>query len=226
MPAMKLYYDPASTVCRPIMLLAAEAGIELEYVHVCLYEGEHLKDEFLAINPNGAVPILVDGDFRLAECSAILKYLADKVGSPAYPSELKARARVNEAMDWFNTGFYKDFGYGLVYSQVLPKYAADAEHAGKVVALSAPKADRWLRVLDARLAQTPGAFVAGPAVTIADYFGACLVSLGDLIGFDLFPYPHVQAWMNAVQALPAWPEVNAAFFGWRSTMQEQAKLTA
>ena len=58
------------------------------------------------------MPVLEDGDFRLTECSAILKYLADKVGSPAYPKDLQKRARVNELMDWLNTGFYRDFGYG------------------------------------------------------------------------------------------------------------------
>ena len=54
---------------------------------------------FSAINPNQAVPVLQDGEFRLTESSAILKYLADRVGSPSYPRKLQMRARVNEAMD-------------------------------------------------------------------------------------------------------------------------------
>jgi glutathione S-transferase len=223
---MKLYYDPASTTCRPVMLFAAEAGLELELEHVCLYQGEHQKPEYLAINPNGCLPMLEDGDFRLAESSAILKYLADKVGSPAYPTELKARARVNELMDWFNTSFYRDFGYGLVYHQVLPKYAGEADYARRTVELSGPRAERWLKVLDGKLAASPGPFLTGPEITIADYFGACLLSIGELIAFDLSPYPNVQAWMAAIAARPAWSEVNAAFFGWRSMAQEQAKLTA
>jgi glutathione S-transferase len=46
------------------------------------------------------VPVLEDGDFRLTEGSAILKYLADSIDSPAYPKGLKERARVNEMMEW------------------------------------------------------------------------------------------------------------------------------
>jgi glutathione S-transferase len=223
---MKLYYDPASTVCRPVMLFAAEAGLDLDLVHVSLYEGEHQKPEYLAINPNGAVPMLEDGDFRLCEASAILKYLADKVGSPAYPTGLQARARVNELMDWFNTGFYRDFGYGVVYHQVLPKFAADAEHARRTVAVCTPKAERWMAVLESKLAASEGPFLTGAQITIADYFGACLTSLGELIAYDLSAYPGVQAWMAAMADRPAWPQVNAAFFGWRSMALEQARLTA
>ena len=117
---MKLYYHPVSTTCRPIMQLAAESGIRLDFQLVDLFKGEHLQEPYCAINPNSCVPVLEDGDFRLAESSAILKYLADTVRSPAYPTDLRLRARINERMDWFNTSFYRDFGYGLLYPQVLP----------------------------------------------------------------------------------------------------------
>ena len=93
---MRLYYHPASTTSRMIMLFASEEGIDLDYKVVDLFTGEHLKPDYAAINPNCMVPALHDGDFRLTESSAILKYLADKVGSLAYPQDLKERARVNE----------------------------------------------------------------------------------------------------------------------------------
>ena len=70
---------------------------------VDLFTGEHTQPPFEAINPNHLVPVLEDGDFRLTESSAILKYLADKTGSPLYPKDLQQRARVNERMDWVNT---------------------------------------------------------------------------------------------------------------------------
>ena len=117
---MKVYYHPVSTTSRMIMLFAAEEGVELEFQVVDLFTGEHLKDAYAAINPNRLVPVLEDGDFRLTESSAILKYLADKVGSPAYPKDLQKRARVNERMDWLNSNLYRDFGYGLIYPQIFP----------------------------------------------------------------------------------------------------------
>jgi glutathione S-transferase len=121
---MRLYYHPASTTSRMITLFASEEGIDLDYKVVDLLTGEHLKPDFAAINPNCLVPALEDGDFRLTESSAILKYLAEKVGSAAYPKDLKERARVNEMMDWFNANLYKDLGYGLIYPQLFPQSQA------------------------------------------------------------------------------------------------------
>ena len=90
---MKLYYHPISSTSRPVLLFAAETGLPLELQIVDLFTGEHFQTAFEAINPNHLVPVLEDGDFRLTESSAILKYLAEKTGSPLYPKELKARAR-------------------------------------------------------------------------------------------------------------------------------------
>src|SRR5215213_10095600 len=112
---MKLYYHPASTASRPILLFAAESGTALEMQLVDIFKGEHRQPAYAALNPNALVPMLEDGDFRLTESSAILKYLADKIDSPAYPKDLKQRAKVNEVMDWINTNFYRDYAYGFIY---------------------------------------------------------------------------------------------------------------
>src|SRR6266705_6044482 len=128
---MKLYYHPVSTTSRPIVLFATESGIELDYQIVDLFSGEQYKPEYAAINPSHQVPVLEDGDFRLTESSAILKYLADKVGSPAYPKDLKQRAKVNEVMDWINTNFYREYGYGLIYPQIFPHLKRPDEAVNK-----------------------------------------------------------------------------------------------
>ena len=80
------------------------------------------------------VPALEDGDFRLTESSAILKYLADKVGSAAYPKDLKQRARVNERMDWFNTAVLSRLGLRPHLSAALPqlKRPSDEQQKGVV----------------------------------------------------------------------------------------------
>ena len=92
---MKLYYHPVSTTSRPVMLFAAEAGIPLDYEVVDLLTGAQYQPAFSAINPSHQVPVLEDGDFRLTESSAILRYLADTHVSSAYPSAPHARARVD-----------------------------------------------------------------------------------------------------------------------------------
>ena len=129
---MKIYYHPASTTSRPVILFAAENGIKAELQVVDLFTGEHYKQPFEAINPNHLVPVLEDDGFRLTESSAILKYLADKIQSPAYPKDLRQRARVNERMDWINTQVCRDFAYGYVYPQIFPMHkrpSADVQSA-------------------------------------------------------------------------------------------------
>ena len=64
---MKLFYHPASTTSRIIMMFAAEEGVALEYQVVDLMKGEHLKPEYKALNPNCLVPMLDDDGFRLTE---------------------------------------------------------------------------------------------------------------------------------------------------------------
>ena len=62
---MKVYYHPASTTSRPIMLFAAENGIDAEFQLVDLFTGENFKPAYEAINPTHLGPVLEDGDFRL-----------------------------------------------------------------------------------------------------------------------------------------------------------------
>lgn len=210
---MKLYYHPVSTTSRPIMLLAAESGLDLEYVVVDLFAGEHVQPKFAGINPSRLVPVLEDGDFRLTESSAILKYLADKAGSPAYPAEPRQRARIHEIMDWFNTGLYRDLGYGLIYPQVLPQYRRpDEQVQAATLAWGREKAKGWLKILDENLIGPQRAWLVGDSVTIADYFGASMLTLGEVIRLDYSAYPNVTRWLDNVKARPAWPKANEAFY--------------
>jgi glutathione S-transferase len=86
---MKVYYHPASTTSRIVMLYAGEEAPEIEFQVVDLFTGEHMKPPYSTMNPSCLVPMLEDGDFRLTESSSILKYLADKKGSPSYPKDLR-----------------------------------------------------------------------------------------------------------------------------------------
>ena len=82
---MKLYMHPVSMTSRPVRLFIAENGIEVDEQVVDLMTGEHYQEPFASLNPNRLVPVLEDGDLRLTESSAILKYLADKSTCPATP---------------------------------------------------------------------------------------------------------------------------------------------
>jgi len=128
---MKLYYHPVSTTSRIVWLGAEECGQKCDLQVVDLMTGEHMKPPYSDMNPSRMVPMLEDGDFRLTESSAILKYLAEKAKSPAYPTDLKGRARVNEMMDWFNSNIYRDLAYGLVYPQIFPTHQRPSDELQK-----------------------------------------------------------------------------------------------
>jgi glutathione S-transferase len=211
---MKLYYHPVSTVSRPIVLFAADNAIPLDYEVIDLMTGEHMQEKYAAINPSRLVPVLEDGDFRMTESSAILKYLADKFNSPAYPKDLQKRARVNEMMDWLNTGFYRDFGYGLVYPQIFPHHhrRSDEAQAG-TVEWGKEKSKFWLHILDERLLGAGRKYLCGDEITIADYLGAGMVSLMEAINCNLGAYPNLARWFNTMKARPNWAKANEVFYG-------------
>ena len=223
---MKLYYHPVSTVSRPVVMFALDSGIDLEYQLVDLMTGEHLQPAYESINPSKLVPVLDDGDFRLTESSAILKYLADKIGSPAYPKDLQKRARVNEMMDWLNTGFYRDFGYGLVYPQIFPhhKRRSDEAQAG-AVEWGRDKAKFWLGALDRHLLGNQKKYLCGNELTIADYLGAGILSIGEVTHCDFVQYPNVARWYASMKARPNWAKANEAFYGMVASTKEASFVT-
>lgn len=220
---MKLYMHPISTTSRPILLFAAENDIELESVVVDLMTGEHMQEPYAKLNPSKQVPMLEDDGFRLTESSAILKYLADKTNSPAYPKELQKRARVNEAMDWFNTGFYREIGYHLTYPQVYPHHARQPEDANKVtVEWGKTQSEFWLGVLDRHWLGGGNTYVTGNEITIADYFGSVLSTPIEMIGVNLSGFPNVARWMGTMKALPSWGKVNEVHDGFVGSLKDKS----
>jgi glutathione S-transferase len=223
---MKLYMHPVSMTSRPVRLFLAEHNVAVDEEVVDLFTGAHFQPPYASINPNCLVPMLEDGDLRLTESSAILKYLADKIGSPAYPKDLKARAKVNEAMDWINTNFYREWGYNLCYPQLFPHLKRRSDEAqAATLELGAENAKRWLKVLNDHWIGPNKPYLCGSEITIADYFGACLVTLGEVVGIDFAAYPNVKRWLDNVKQLPNWPKVNEAFNGLAASTKGQKFVT-
>jgi glutathione S-transferase len=223
---MRLYYHPASTTSRIVQLFAMDQGIALEYKVVDLFTGEHLRPDFSKINPNCLVPVLEDGDFRLTECSAIVKYLADKAGSGAYPKDLRERARVNEMMDWFNANIYKDFAYGLIYPQTFPHHVRPSEtvQAG-TLEWGKQKTRSWLKILDESLIGPNKAYLCGDQITLADYMGAEMIALGGLIRCRYAAYPNVERWLRNMKALKSWPQVHETIDGFAASLKDKPFVT-
>lgn len=216
---MKIYYHPASTVSRPIMMFVEESGIAAEFQLVDIFTGEHMGPAYAQINPSLLVPALEEDGFRLTESSAILKYLADKVDSPAYPKDLRERAKVNEMMDWINTQLARDLAYGTVYAQIFPGHKRPSDEAQRVtVAWGQERAKTWMTVLDQKLLGSGKAYLCGDKLTIADYYGASFVHLAEVIGSDLSAYPNVNAWLGRMKQRPTWNKVYSAINGFAASL--------
>jgi glutathione S-transferase len=222
---MKLYMHPVSMTSRPVRLFIAENKIPCDEQVVDLMTGEHHKEPFAAINPNKLVPVLEDGDLRLTESSAILKYLADKIDSPSYPKELKQRAKVNEIMDWFNTNFYRDYAYNMAYPQLFPHHKRpDDGVQSATIAWGTERSRGWLTVLDKHWIGKNN-YVCGAQLTIADYFGVCLVTLGEILRVDFSPYPNVQRWIGNMKKLESWGRINEQRYSFANAVKDPPFVT-
>jgi glutathione S-transferase len=220
---MKLYMHPVSNTSRPVRLFIAENKLPVEEQVVDLFTGEHYKAPYINLNPNHMVPMLEDGDLRLTESSAILKYLADKFEVPgAYPKDLVTRARINEVMDWFNTQFYRDYGYGLAYPQIYPHHKRPTpELTEGTIKWGLEQAQGWFKLLDSHWLGPNRNYLVGDKPTIADYFGACLVTLGEVIRCDFSGLPNVSRWIGNMKKLGSWNKINEAHHGFVNAVKDQ-----
>jgi glutathione S-transferase len=216
---MKLHFNPVSTASRTVVLFLTEANIPYEPVVVDLMTGVHMGEAFTKMNPSQMVPVLEDGDFVLSESSAILKYIAEKFESPAYPKDIQKRARINERMDWVNANLNREFGYHLVYPQVFASHNRTPDVAQTAtLTWGKEKAEHWLSILDKNLIGSHK-FIAGDEISIADYFAAEFLSSGDLIGVSFAKWPNLDRWMKSMRALPSWSKVNAALDGFAGSLK-------
>jgi glutathione S-transferase len=211
---MKLHMNPVSTTSRPILLLLQDEGIPCDLRVVDLMAAEHKREPYVSLNPACQVPMLEDGGLTLTESSAILKYIADKFDSPAYPKELKARAKVNEMMDWFNTGFSRNYCYGLVYPQVLPTvYGGRSEEArAAILERGHVGAHEQLLLLNDHWLGSGKRYLCGQDITLADYFGISSLTLGEMARYEFSKYPNVQRWLETMKSRPSWAQVHGPFY--------------
>ena len=161
---LRILGKPTSINVRKVLWLCEELALphELE-PWGSGYRDTHAP-EFLALNPNAMVPVVVDGDAVLWESNTICRYLAGKAGrDDLLPREPLARARVEQWMDWQAGDFNNAWRYAFM--NLVRKSPAHQDAAA--VAASAAAWNRHVAILDEQLGRS-GAFVAGPDFTLAD----------------------------------------------------------
>ena len=120
---MKLYYFESINP-RKACAVARYLGSPVEFVRIDLAKGEHKAPEYLAINPNGKVPALVDGDAKLWESNAIMAYLAKAAGSDLWPRDDDRQIEVMRWLSWNGEHFTRHAG--TLYFQHIIKPALPA----------------------------------------------------------------------------------------------------
>ena len=141
---------------------------------------------------------------------------------PVYPKELKKRAKVNELMDWFNTGFYRDYAYNVVYPQIYPHHKRPTTRSRRArIEWGKELTKKWLKVLNDHWLGKGNKFLAGNQITIADFFGAALLTCGHVTRDEFKDYPNIDRWLKEVEKLPSWAKVNEALDGFRDYVKDQ-----
>jgi glutathione S-transferase len=125
-------------------------------------------------------------------------------------------------MDWLNSNLYRDWAYGLIYPQIFPhhKRPNEALQAG-TIAWAKDRSKGWLTILDRDLIGPKRKYLCGDAITIADYFGAPMITLGEVVRCDFSPYPNVSRWLGNMKALKSWNKVNEVFYGVVGSVKDQ-----
>src|ERR1700730_16236122 len=150
---LQVYLDPCTVNSRKVLAGLELLGTQYELKHVDYFAGAQKRPEYLAINPNGAVPAALDGDFALSESNAILQYAADLSGSDKhYPKDLKNRADVNRWLLWEASTWFPSCYVYLVENCVKPLLGGAPDPAELVG--EEERVRTLAGILDARLAKS------------------------------------------------------------------------
>lgn len=194
---IKLYGVPASRAFRCLWMLR-ELGLEFDNVPTNFATGDTRTAEFLKLNPNGHIPVLVDGSTVLWESMAINLYLARQYGAGSlWPASAADEGRALQWSFWVMTEVEAPLLATLMHRRILPREQRDAAAAAAGEAkLAGP-----LGVLDGALRGRE--YLLGDRFTVADLNVAAVLSWALMAGIDLGRWPQLAAWLARCADRPA-----------------------
>src|SRR5690349_3562536 len=195
---MKLYGYPPTRSTRVLWTLR-ELGVDFEFVNVDPTRGEHRRPEFLAVNPAGKLPALVDGDFILTESVAIVLYLAEKYPEKGLlPSGLRARAEVNRWLFFCATELEQAISRIGLHTVLYPpekRLAAEVWNARQDFVDMAAVLEKHMEGRQ---------FLVGDNVTVADFVAAYTLDMATVQTQHklLDKLPHLRGYMERMYKRP------------------------
>lgn len=197
--SLKFYYAPMTSATRVHWALE-ELGVPYEKHRVDLSKGEQRSPEFLALNPNGKVPVLVDGDVTLFESLAILLHLGEAYGAERdlFPAPGPARAEAFKWMCWGGVSLLEPFGRYL--RNVSERFPAE-ERNEKSKEAASREVGAMLALLDRALEGRE--YLASASFSLVDLSLAAYMPFMARNGVALDPHKNVQGWLARCTARPA-----------------------
>lgn len=197
---MKLYGDPGSGSTRRVFAALYHIGIEFEFELIDLFKGDNRTPEFLALNPNGMIPVLVDGDTVLWEASAINLHLVEKFGSDLLPSGAD-RATTLQWMFWGAEHWRQ--GPPALFGERIVKVAMGVPQDPRVIADADASIRKFAAILDQHLRNRR--YVVGDKFSLADIDLAATFSHLTRTHPPYAEFPNVMAWhQRLLDEVPAW----------------------
>ncbi len=189
---VKVLGRASSINVRKVLWTLVEVGVEFDREDWGTGFRSTASPEFLALNPNALVPVLVDGELVLRESNTICRYLAGRAQRfDLLPAEPAPRARVEQWMDWTATELNDAWRYAFMS-------IARQSPAHRDPAMLAASIDNWnrrMRILDAQLAST-GAYVVGDTFTLADLLLGLAAHRWRRMAMERPELPAVAAWLE------------------------------
>jgi glutathione S-transferase len=201
---LRIWGRLSSVNVQKVVWCADELGLAYERIDAGGKFGGNDTPEYLAMNPNGLVPVIDDDGFVLYESNAIVRYLAARAGATAlWPDDLRARADVDRWMEWQSTGYTP--AMWAVFWQLV-RTPADKRDAAAVEA-SRAKSEKHSAILDAHLAGRR--CLTGDAFTVADIVVGCAAHRWLNLPLARTARPNLERWYAGLQARPGSRQVTS-----------------
>jgi glutathione S-transferase len=192
----------SSVNVQKVVWCADELGIEYKRIEAGGKFGVNDTPQYLAMNPNGLVPVVDDDGFVLYESNPIVRYLAARSGATSlWPEDPRARADVDRWMEWQSTNYTPAMGPAFWQ---LVRTAPEKRDAGAIEA-SRAKSERLSAILDAHLADRR--YVTGDRFTVADIVVGCAAHRWLNLPLERIARPNLQRWYDEIAARPASQQV-------------------
>ena len=203
---MKLYNSNGSPNALRSRAVIHELGVPVEIIDLDFSKGDNRTPQFLALNPNGKVPTFTDGDVVIWESRAINAYLAAKYpGANLYPVDLAQRAMVDQWSNWQAIHLGPSM-QRVAFERVQKKAFGRGDADEAAIAADVKTVADLLPILDAQLAGKE--WVTG-SLSLADFALATTFILRKRAQLGVEAFPNVTAWIERLEARPAWEKAIA-----------------